>query len=239
VGGNVHLKEEGTMSSAQEGTRVLVVEDERAIADFMRLGLAHQGYSVQVVSDGNEVLRHFRAFAPHLVVLDLMLPGMDGLTLCRRLRAISTVPILVVTARDDVSDRVRGLDGGADDYLTKPFDFAELSARVRALLRRVQGPAAEVMRVGELVLNPAAREVTVDSRAIALTAREFDLLHYLMRYPGRVLTREAILHAVWGPGFVGDDNVIEVYIRYLRDKIGDRPPRYIRTMRGVGYVLKG
>jgi two-component system response regulator MprA len=233
------LKEEGTMSSAQEGTRVLVVEDERAIADFMRLGLAHQGYSVQVVSDGNEVLRHFRAFAPHLVVLDLMLPGMDGLTLCRRLRAISTVPILVVTARDDVSDRVRGLDGGADDYLTKPFDFAELSARVRALLRRVQGPAAEVMRVGELVLNPAAREVTVDSRAIALTAREFDLLHYLMRYPGRVLTREAILHAVWGPGFVGDDNVIEVYIRYLRDKIGDRPPRYIRTMRGVGYVLKG
>jgi len=233
------LKEEGTMSSAQEGTRVLVVEDERAIADFMRLGLAHQGYSMQVVSDGNEVLRHFRAFAPHLVVLDLMLPGMDGLTLCRRLRAISTVPILVVTARDDVSDRVRGLDGGADDYLTKPFDFAELSARVRALLRRVQGPAAEVMRVGELVLNPAAREVTVDSRAIALTAREFDLLHYLMRYPGRVLTREAILHAVWGPGFVGDDNVIEVYIRYLRDKIGDRPPRYIRTMRGVGYVLKG
>jgi DNA-binding response OmpR family regulator len=233
------LKEEGTMSSAQEGTRVLVVEDERAIADFMRLGLAHQGYSVQVVSDGNEVLRHFRAFAPHLVVLDLMLPGMDGLTLCRRLRAISTVPILVVTARDDVSDRVRGLDGGADDYLTKPFDFAELSARVRALLRRVQGPAAEVMRVGELVLNPAAHEVTVDSRAIALTAREFDLLHYLMRYPGRVLTREAILHAVWGPGFVGDDNVIEVYIRYLRDKIGDRPPRYIRTMRGVGYVLKG
>ncbi len=227
------------MSSAQEGTRVLVVEDERAIADFMRLGLAHQGYSMQVVSDGNEVLRHFRAFAPHLVVLDLMLPGMDGLTLCRRLRAISTVPILVVTARDDVSDRVRGLDGGADDYLTKPFDFAELSARVRALLRRVQGPAAEVMRVGELVLNPAAREVTVDSRAIALTAREFDLLHYLMRYPGRVLTREAILHAVWGPGFVGDDNVIEVYIRYLRDKIGDRPPRYIRTMRGVGYVLKG
>ena len=227
------------MSSAQEGTRVLVVEDERAIAEFMRLGLAHQGYSVQVVSDGNEVLRHFRAFAPHLVVLDLMLPGMDGLTLCRRLRAISTVPILVVTARDDVSDRVRGLDGGADDYLTKPFDFAELSARVRALLRRVQGPAAEVMRVGELVLNPAAREVTVDSRAIALTAREFDLLHYLMRYPGRVLTREAILHAVWGPGFVGDDNVIEVYIRYLRDKIGDRPPRYIRTMRGVGYVLKG
>ncbi len=227
------------MSSAQEGTRVLVVEDERTIADFMRLGLAHQGYSMQVVSDGNEVLRHFRAFAPHLVVLDLMLPGMDGLTLCRRLRAISTVPILVVTARDDVSDRVRGLDGGADDYLTKPFDFAELSARVRALLRRVQGPAAEVMRVGELVLNPAAREVTVDSRAIALTAREFDLLHYLMRYPGRVLTREAILHAVWGPGFVGDDNVIEVYIRYLRDKIGDRPPRYIRTMRGVGYVLKG
>ncbi len=117
------------MSSGHEGTRVLVIEDERAIADFMRLGLTHQGYSVQVVSDGNEGLRHFRAFAPHLVVLDLMLPGMDGLTLCRRLREISTVPILVVTARDEVSDRVRGLDGGADDYLTKPFDFAELAAR--------------------------------------------------------------------------------------------------------------
>jgi len=227
------------MSSGHEGTRVLVIEDERAIADFMRLGLTHQGYSVQVVSDGNEGLRHFRAFAPHLVVLDLMLPGMDGLTLCRRLRAISTVPILVVTARDEVSDRVRGLDGGADDYLTKPFDFAELSARVRALLRRVQGPAAETLRVGALTLDPSTREVTADGRAVALTAREFDLLHYLMRYPGRVLAREAILHAVWGPGFAGDDNVIEVYIRYLRDKLGDRPPRYIQTMRGVGYVLKG
>ncbi len=227
------------MSSGHEGTRVLVIEDERAIADFMRLGLTHQGYTVQVVSDGNEGLRHFRAFAPHLVVLDLMLPGMDGLTLCRRLREISTVPILVVTARDDVSDRVRGLDGGADDYLTKPFDFAELSARVRALLRRAQGPTAEVLSVGGLTLDPAAREVRIDDRDVALTAREFDLLHYLMRYPGRVLAREAILHAVWGPGFVGDDNVIEVYIRYLRDKIGDRPPRYIQTVRGVGYVLKG
>ncbi|MDQ2830498.1 MAG: response regulator transcription factor [Chloroflexota bacterium] len=227
------------MSSAHEGTRVLVVEDERAIADFVRLGLTHQGYTVQVVADGNEGLRHFRTFAPHLVVLDLMLPGMDGLTLCRRLREISTVPILVVTARDDVSDRVHGLDSGADDYLTKPFDFAELSARVRALLRRAQGPTADVLRVGELTLDPESREVTVDEQVITLTAREFDLLHYLMRYSGRVLTREAILHAVWGPGFVGDDNIIEVYIRYLRDKLGDRPPRYIQTMRGVGYVLKG
>ncbi len=218
---------------------MLVVEDERPIADFIRLGLTHQGYTVQVVTDGSEGLRQFRAFAPHLVILDLMLPGMDGLTLCRRLREISAVPILVVTARDEVSDRVRGLDSGADDYLTKPFDFAELSARVRALLRRAQGPTADVLHVGALTLDHAAREVTIGDRALALTAREFDLLHYLMRHPGRVLTREAILHAVWGPGFVGDDNVIEVYIRYLRDKIGDRPPRYIQTVRGVGYVLKG
>ena len=194
----------------------------------MRLGLTHQGYTVQIVADGAEGRRHFRTFAPHLVVLDLMLPGMDGLTLCRRLREISTVPILMVTAHDDVSDRVHGLDSGADDYLTKPFDFAELSARVRALLRRVQGPTADVLRV-----------VTVDEQVITLTAREFDLLHYLIRYSGRVLTREAILHAVWGPGFVGNDNIIEVYIRYLRDKLGDRPPRYIQTVRGVGYVLKG
>jgi len=228
-----------SVGQGHEGARVLVVEDERAIADFMRLGLTHQGYTVQVAADGGEGLRAFRAFAPHLVVLDLMLPGMDGLTLCRRLREISVVPILVVTARDEVSDRVRGLDGGADDYLTKPFDFAELAARVRALLRRAQGPTAEALRAGELALDPATREVTAGDRAVALTAREFDLLHYLMRHPGRVLTREAILHAVWGPGFVGDDNVIEVYIRYLRDKLGDRPPRYIQTVRGVGYVLKG
>ncbi len=226
------------MTSGPGDTRVLVVEDERAIADFIRLGLTHQGYAVDIAVDGAEGLRRFRAFEPHLVMLDLMLPGMDGLELCRRLREISTTPILMLTARDDVGDRVRGLDDGADDYLTKPFDFAELSARVRALLRRAQGPTAETLRAGELILDPAAREVRVDETVVPLTAREFDLLHYLMRYPGRVLTREAILHAVWGPGFVGDDNVIEVYIRYLRDKIGDRPPRHILTVRGVGYVLK-
>ncbi len=227
------------MTSGHEGARVLVVEDEQAIADFLRLGLTHQGYTVEVASDGIEGLRRFRAFEPHLVVLDLMLPGMDGLTLCRRLREASKTPILVLTARDEVNDRVHGLDSGADDYLTKPFDFAELSARVRALLRRVQGPLAEVVRVGELTLDPITRQVTVAGRLVELTAREFDLLHYLMRYPGRVLTRQAILTAVWGPGFPGDDNVIEVYIRYLRDKIGDRPPRYIQTVRSVGYVLKG
>jgi len=227
------------MISGHEGTRVLVVEDEHAIADFVRLGLTHQGYSGEIAADGLEGLRSFRAFEPHLVVLDLMLPGMDGLTLCRRLRETSTTPILMLTARDAVNDRVHGLDSGADDYLTKPFDFVELSARVRALLRRVQGPLAEVVRVGELTLDPGTRQVTVEGRVVELTLREFDLLHYLMRYAGRVLPRQAILTAVWGHGFVGDDNVIEVYVRYLRDKIGDRPPRYIHTVRGVGYMLKG
>ncbi len=227
------------MVGGHEGARVLVVEDEQAIADFVRLGLSHQGYTVEVAADGVEGLRRFRAFEPHVVVLDLMLPGIDGLTLCRRLRETSTTPILMLTARDAVHDRVHGLDSGADDYLTKPFDFVELSARIRALLRRVQGPLGELVRVGELTLDPTTRQVTAEGRAVDLTAREFDLLHYLMRFPGRVLTRQAILTAVWGPGFQGDDNVIEVYIRYLRDKIGDRPPRYIQTVRSVGYVMKG
>lgn len=221
------------------GAHVLVVEDESSIADVVRMGLTHQGYSVEVAADGVEGLRLFQRAEPHLVVLDLMLPRLDGLSLCRRLRETSAVPILMLTARDEVHDRVRGLDSGADDYLTKPFDFVELSARVRALLRRVQGPLAAPLRVGDLTLDPATREVRAGERAVALTVREFDLLHYLLRYPGRVLTRDAILAAVWGPGFVGDDNVIEVYIRYLRDKIGDRPPRYIQTVRGVGYIMKG
>ncbi len=228
-----------SMARGDGGARVLVVEDELSIADFVRMGLTHQGYSVEVAADGVEGLRLFQHAEPHLVVLDLMLPRLDGLSLCRRLRETSTVPILMLTARDEVNDRVRGLDSGADDYLTKPFDFVELSARVRALLRRVQGPLATPLRVGDLTLDPVTREVGARGRAVTLTVREFDLLHYLMRYPGRVLTREAILAAVWGPGFVGDDNVIEVYIRYLRDKLGDRPPRYIQTVRGVGYIMKG
>jgi len=228
-----------SMVRGDGGARVLVVEDEVTIADFVRMGLTHQGYNVEVAANGVEGLRLFQRAEPHLVVLDLMLPRLDGLSLCRRLRETSTVPILMLTARDEVNDRVRGLDSGADDYLTKPFDFVELSARVRALLRRVQGPLAVPLRVGDLRLDPATREVRAGERAVSLTVREFDLLHYLMRYPGRVLTRDAILAAVWGPGFVGDDNVIEVYIRYLRDKIGDRPPRYIQTVRGVGYIMKG
>ncbi len=235
------------------GQTLLVVDDEQSIIDFIRLGMKYEGARVEAAMDGLAALEAARRLRPNLIILDIMLPGMDGLEVCRRLRTqelTADIPILMLTARDEVSDRVAGLNTGADDYLTKPFSFEELLARVKAILRRQQrfsGPSApaaapgmRVLRVADLELNEATREVTRAGRPIdPLTATEYNLLHLFMTHPRQVLDRQTILSRVWGYDFMGETNIIEVYVRYLREKIEDDPshPRYIQTVRGVGYVL--
>jgi two-component system, OmpR family, response regulator MprA len=219
---------------------ILVIEDDPSIADLLRRGLIYEGYTVQIAGDGPTGLSAARDRPPHLVLLDLMLPGMDGLTVCARLRAASDVPILILTAKDAVPDRVKGLDAGADDYVVKPFSFDELVARIRALLRRRQ-PAAEqeVLRVADLSVNPVTREVFRGTSRIELTAREFDLLLLFMQHPRQVLTRDMLYDRIWGYDFGGESNIIEVYIRYLRSKLEESgAPRLIQTVRGVGYALR-
>jgi len=219
---------------------ILVIEDEERIADFLRRGLTFENYRVLVAADGPAGLSLARDQPPDLVILDWMLPGLDGLEVCRRLRAAGPTPILMLTAKDAVPDRVAGLDAGADDYLVKPFAFDELLARIRALLRRAKpSEATEVLKFGDLTLDPAAREARRADRRLELTAREFDLLEMLLRHPRQVLTREMIYDRIWGYDFGGESNIIEVYIRYLRQKTESAgEPRLIQTVRGVGYVLR-
>ena len=219
-------------------TRVLVVEDETDIAHFIRRGLVYKGYEVDVSLSGDEALAVAQERPPDLVILDLMLPGLDGMEVCRRLRADSDVPVIMLTARDAVSDKVAGLDAGADDYLTKPFAFDELLARVRAALRR-RSPPDEVIRVGDLTIRPASREVSRSDRGIELTRREYELLELLARNAGRVVTKEVVFEKVWGFDYEPESDVIKVYIRYLRQKLNAAgEPELIRAFRGVGYMLK-
>jgi len=222
--------------------RILVIEDEPQIADLLRRGLLYEGYVVEITGDGEAGLSAARDRPPDLVLLDLMLPGIDGLTVCKRLRAGSNAPILILTAKDAVPDRVAGLDAGADDYVIKPFNFDELLARLRALLRRRQPTDAsgqEVLRFAGLRLNPATHEVHRGERRIELTAREFELLSLFMQHPRQVLTRDVLYDRIWGYDFGGESNIIEVYVRYLRAKLEDTgEPRLIQTVRGVGYALR-
>lgn len=221
------------------GARILVVEDEEQISSFLQRGLAYEGYRVDVAGDGAAALAIARETPPDVVVLDWMLPGIDGLEVCRRLRAGSQVPILILTAKDLVADRVLGLDAGADDYVVKPFAFAELLARIRALLRRTGPGEPEILRFADLVLDTGTHRAKRGSRVIDLTAKEYDLLELFMRHPRQVLTREVIYDRVWGYDFGGESNIIEVYVRYLRQKIaGPNEARLLHTVRGVGYVLR-
>lgn len=221
--------------------QILVVEDDPRIAEFIRHGLNHEGYAAVVVHDGEAGLARAREQPWELIMLDVMLPGLDGFEVCRRLRAGgNNVPILMLTARDAVSDRVTGLDAGADDYLAKPFDFAELLARIRALLRR-QGFAGRGshLRLADLEMNAMTREVRRGPRLLRLTAREFDLLELFLRHPRQVLTRDTIYEHVWGFDFDGESNIIDVYVRYVRAKLeAGGEPRLLQTVRGVGYVLR-
>jgi two-component system response regulator MprA len=220
--------------------QVLIVEDDENIANMLRRGLIFEGYDAVVTHSGSEGLDRARERMPDLVILDLMLPGMDGMEVCRRLRAASDVPILMLTAKEAVPDRVAGLDAGADDYMVKPFAFEELLARVRALLRRhTPADMPEVLRYRDLELDTGTRQARRGERVIDLTAKEYDLLHLFMRHPRQVLTRDQIFDDVWGYDFGGESNIIEVYVRYLRTKLeADDEPRLIHTARGVGYALR-
>ncbi|MBD2741316.1 response regulator transcription factor [Coleofasciculus sp. FACHB-1120] len=219
---------------------ILLVEDEVKLARFLELELTYEGYQVSVAHDGLSGLTTARESNPELVILDWMLPGLSGLELCRRLRTTGNkVPIILLTAKDEISDRVAGLDAGADDYVVKPFSIEELLARVRAHLRRNQKENSDLLQFEDLSLNRQTREIYRGDRAIELTAKEFDLLEHLLAHPRQVITRDRILEQVWGYDFMGDSNIIEVYIRYLRLKLEENnEKRLIQTVRGVGYVLR-
>ncbi len=219
---------------------ILLVEDEEKLAQFVQMELTTEGYKVSLAQDGMTGLTLARESRPDLIILDWMLPGLTGIEVCRRLRQTGDkVPVILLTAKDEVSDRVEGLDAGADDYMVKPFSIEELLARVRAHLRRTQEEDPDVLLFADLSLNQRTREIFRAERAIELTAKEFDLLVYLMRHPRQVLTRDRILEEVWGYDFMGDSNIIEVYIRYLRLKLEEnQEKRLIQTVRGVGYVLR-
>ncbi len=215
------------------GSRILVVEDDPPVAAMLERVLGTEGYDVDVAGDGGEAIRRARERPFDLVVLDLMLPGLDGIAVCRKLRAASSIPILVLTARGRTEDRVLGLDSGADDYVATPSHNEELLARVRALQRRTTPP--EHLRFGELRLEPASRQAWRADRSLALTSTEFDLLEHLMRHPRQVLSREQLLEAVWR-GEAESDNVVAVYVGYLRQKLGE--PLLVHTVRGAGYALR-
>jgi two-component system, OmpR family, response regulator len=220
--------------------RLLIVEDDVKMAALLRRGLAEEGSAVDVAQSGEDALWMATATAYDAVILDVMLPGIDGFEACRRLREEGMwAPVLLLTARDGVEDRVAGLDGGADDYLTKPFSFAELSARLRALVRRGRPERPPVLSVGPLRLDPATRRAWRDERQIDLSAKEFALLEAFMRRPGEVLSRFELLERAWDFGYENRSNVIDVYVRYLREKV-DRPfgVRSIETVRGAGYRLR-
>jgi len=220
--------------------RVLVAEDDVKMAGLLKRGLEEEGYAVDVAQSGDEAVWAGTENVYDAILLDVMLPDLDGLEVCRRLRTANRwAPVMMLTARDAVPDRVAGLDAGADDYLTKPFSFSELLARLRALMRRGPAERPAVLRVDDLSLDPATRVVTRDAVPIELTPKEFALLEYLLRHPGEVLSRSRLIEHVWDFAYDGDSNVVDVYVRYLREKV-DRPfgRRSIETVRGAGYRLR-
>jgi DNA-binding response OmpR family regulator len=229
--------------AAANSGRILVVEDDEGIRDMLKYNLTAAGFSVLEASDGASGLRTARTAKPDLVLLDLMLPGMSGFDFCRALRKSSRVPIIIITAKDSEVDKIVGLELGADDYITKPFSIREVLARVHAVLRRAQPDANEPKAIpehdsiGAFSMNRAARRVILDDRDVKLTAREFDLLSYLLAFPGRVHTRDSLLENVWGREFTGERKTVDVHIRWLREKFAGRAPFEIVTVRGIGYRL--
>ena len=224
---------------------ILVVDDEPTLREALAEALETEGYSVTTAADGREALDRFRGIAPDLVVLDLMLPELSGIEVCRILRRESDVPIIMLTARDSEIDKVVGLEIGADDYVTKPFSLRELSARIRALLRRVEtrpgpGEASPPLRLGSVIVDLAGRRIIRDGASIAVTAKAFDLLAFLVRNPGQVFSREQLLEQVWGYDFAGETRTVDVHVHWLRGVIEAEPkkPTILETVRGVGYVLR-
>lgn len=219
--------------------RILAVDDDPEILDMLGRGLRFEGYEVETADDGEKALVRFRESAPDLVLLDVMMPGMDGLEVAREMRKVRDTPILMLTAKDSVKDKVAGLDAGADDYIVKPFAFDELLARVRAHLRRKTPGEAQVLQFSDLTLNTATHEIRRSGQLIELTTKEFELLMLFLQHPRQVLNREFIYDKVWGYDFGGGSNIIEVYVRYLRSKLETNSrTKLIYTVRGVGYVLR-
>lgn len=219
--------------------KILIIEDEERIRNFLQRGLSLEGYMVESASDGQSGLHIFEDFSPDLILLDLMLPGMDGLEVCRRLRESSNTPVLMLTAKESIEDRVAGLDAGADDYLVKPFALDELLARVRALLRRAPSAPPQVHNFADLELDTGTRQGRRGEYSFDLTIKEYELLELFMKNPRRVLTRDVIYDKVWGYDFGRESNIIEVYVRYLRQKTEQGGmSRLIHTVRGVGYVMR-
>ena len=239
-GGPRHMSAtHGERSSPNPRPKVLIVDDEPHIVEFLRMGFDYEGFDVSVATNGTEALSMAAAQHPDIIILDVMLPRLSGLDVARRLRRTEDVAIIMLTAREAVDDRVAGLDTGADDYVTKPFAFKELMARVRAVLRRRGKSLERVLAFQDVSLDRETRVVTRGGRTIELTPREFELLELFLMHPRQVLTRDVILAHIWGYDYEGDDNVIEVFVRHLREKLDDIPPRLLQTVRGIGYALRG
>lgn len=218
---------------------VLIVDDEPQIVDFLQMGFAYEGFRVAVATTGPEAIQAATTVPPDIMILDIMLPDLDGLEVTRRIRRTHDVAIIMLTAKENIDDRVTGLDLGADDYVTKPFAFKELMARVRAVMRRHNSSYVDILTYQGITLDRGTRIVTREEQVVELTPREFDLLELLLMHPRQVLTRDVILARIWGYDYDGDDNIIEVYIRHLREKLNDNPPRLLQTVRGIGYTLRG
>ena len=222
--------------SALQGVKILLVDDEPHILQFLEMGLSAEGYEVQSAADGVTAVNMAKSFEPHVVILDVMMPGMDGFETCRMLKRLgSNVAVIMLTAKDEVDDRVKGLTIGADDYLVKPFSFEELLARIGARLRNQFPQLFDEVRLGPFLLDEKRREITLHDRILELSPTEYELLKYMIINHGIVLSKSRILEKVWSYDFGGEDNIVEVYVRSLRDKLGDRERRIIRTVRGVGY----
>jgi DNA-binding response OmpR family regulator len=232
------LNDREYLEEMERAVRVLVVDDEPFIVEMLTMGLNYEGFEVSVARTGFEALDQARSVRPDLVVLDIMLPGIDGIEVCKRLREQGNMGILLLTAKGELEDRIEGLDSGADDYLVKPFSFKELMARVRAILRRNGINLQQVLRGGDVVMDKQSRKVTRAGHVVELTPREFDMLELFLTHPRQVFPREVILNRVWGYDYMGDTNVIDVHIRHLREKLGDEERNLIRSVRGVGYGLE-
>jgi DNA-binding response OmpR family regulator len=228
----------GTAADVERPIRVLVVDDEQILTEMLSMGLSYEGFDVHVARTGPEALEQAQRLSPDLMVLDIMLPGVDGLEVCRRLSGRKDMAIIMLTARGEVEDRIAGLDIGADDYLAKPFAFRELLARIRAVLRRRGINLQQVLSAGDVTLDRESRRVTRAARQVELTPLEFDLLELLMAHPRQVFPREILLNRVWGLDYRGDTNAIDVHVHNLREKLGDANRSLIRSVRGIGYTLE-
>lgn len=222
---------------AREQITILIVDDEKSIVDFIKMGLEAEGYTVHSAFDGNEAIELAQKINPHIIILDVMLPGMDGYEVCLRIKKSMKTSIIMLTARDEVDDKVKGLDIGADDYMAKPFSFKELIARINARLRSDFPELEDIIHIGKFTIDDKAHEFTYDGRILELPPTQYNLLKYLLMNNGIVLSKSLILEKVWEYDFNGEENIVEVYIRYLRDKIKDKEHNIIRTVRGVGYKM--